>query len=29
MILFEVFAEIAKERINSIVREDWYYGRKG
>ena len=29
MILFEVFAEIAKERINNIVREDWYYGRKG
>ena len=25
----EVFAEIAKERINNIVREDWYYGRKG
>ena len=29
MILFEVFAEIVKERINNIVREDWYYGRKG
>lgn len=27
--LDENYFNIAKERINSIVREDWYYGRKG
>ena len=27
--LDEKYFNIAKERINSIVREDWYYGRKG
>ena len=31
MILFndENYFNIAKERIENIVREDWYYGRKG